>query len=179
MKNFDQTATTLQPVFEIMQQFKNDLLKAGNPLTFIKTNLLDTGMLPVHPDNKCDFDNDGNITFGSLVMNDGLAAIDIEVCKDKSGTNCTYYVFADKFNMPTVYVTYDNTGKPTELCFGYDNLPDYLNSVFYMMGQVTNKDNYEIKMGDYLIDVYIDTDCFGNMYDVEHCAIAIYITLKF
>lgn len=158
MKNFDQTATTLQPVFDIMQQFKNDLLKAGNPLTFIKTNLMDEGMLPVHPDNNCDFDNDNNILFGSLITADGHTAIDIEVCKDKSGTDCTYYVFADKFNMPTVYVTYDNTGKPTELCFTYDNLPDFLNSVFCNLGQVINKDSYEIKMGTYLLDIDIDDD---------------------
>lgn len=178
MKNFDQTATTLQPVFEIMQQFKNDLLKAGNPLTFIKTNLMDDGMLPVHPANNCDFDNDGNILFGSLITSDNHAAIDISTIKDNDGTSYDYMVFANKFNAPTISVTYDNTGKPVDLCFSYDNLPAFLNNVFCNLGRITNKDNYKINIGDYLIEVYIDTDCFGNMYDAGHCDACVYITLK-
>lgn len=150
--------TNLQPVFDIMQQFKYDLLKAGNPITFIKYNLLDKGMLPLHKDKNCDFDKDGNIIYGSLKTANGYAAIDIEVDKDKNGTNCTYYVFADKFNAPTISVTYNNTGKPVDLCFTYDNLPDFLNNVFCNLGQITNKDRFVINLYDYVIDVDIDDD---------------------
>ena len=176
MQNFDNTSTTLQPVFDIMTQFKNDLLKAGSPLTFIKNNLMDEGMLPVHPDNNCDFDDDDNVIFGSLLTTGGHAAIDIEVCKDDDGTNYTYYVFADKFNAPTIYVNYDNTGKPTDLCFGYDNLNDWLNSVFCNLGQIINKDEYTINTSDYLIEVSIDNDYTNG---VARPYAAVYITLKF
>lgn len=170
--------TSLQPVFDIMQQFKYDLLKHGNPLTFIKYNLLDKGMLPLHKDKNCTFDKDGNIIYGSLKTANGYTAIDINLIKGNDDNDYCYTVFAEKFSKPTIGVTYDNTGKPITLCFNYENLPGFLNNVFCNLGIITNKDNYKIKMGDYLIDVYIDTDCFCNMYDVGHCNACVYITLK-
>lgn len=168
----------LEPIFDIMQTFRHDLLKHGNPLTFIKYNLLDAGMLPLHKDKNCDFDDDGNIVYGSLKTTNGYTAIDINLIKGHNDNTYCYNVFADKFSKPTIGVTYDDTGKPVKLCFNCENLPDFLNNVFCMLGQIINKDNYEIKIGYYLVDVYIDTDCFGNMYDDGHCNACLYITLK-
>lgn len=169
--------TNLQSVFNIMQQFKHDLLNHCNPLTFIQNNLLHESMLPLHTSKDCTIDTNSNIIYGSLKTLNGDTAVDVNVINVNDGTDYCYTVYTDKFDaIIVISVTYDNTGSPVKLCFNLQDLPPSLNSVFCTLGQILNKDEYTINIDDYLIDVFLDSDCTdGTIFPFA----AVYITLNF
>lgn len=137
----------LEPIFGIMQLFKKSLLNGVEPLDFIVENLC-------YDNTDLCYDNlskDWDRVSGVVTNRHGIYVVEVDCDCDYKNfilQDCQYY-------NPNVYINYKNF-KPMDLTFSFWALPNKINKTFVELGKILNKENFQVRNEDFLIDVVIE-----------------------